>query len=425
MYRAIFSFLGASILVVVLAAANIQRDLGAVKVDWRIVRKPATEVILEAPSRGPIVQSIITPGAVEPVVEAQIASQVLGRVVAVHVKDGDVVSRGGLLVKVDDTESRARLDSAHARIDHIRAMIDQAEADLAKADRDTLLLGRLLGRGASTSTELLDSRSLQSKATAVLSMNKHDLAESQSMLRTSQQALDWTEIRSPIDGVVSGINVDVGEVIIAGTTNLPGTVLMTVADPERMRVRAEVDESDVPWVRAGQPVLIYLQSGPREPIRGVVDRVSAKGKNSAGTVIFETLVSVAPGPTLRSGMSASAEIEVKRSDANLGIPVQAVVHRHRKDLPDTPELRAWVERNARSPGETARDGEMRYAKVVFVWEDGVARARPVETGISDERRVEILSGLGPDDRVIVGPFRALDGLMDGQAIRPEAAEGRR
>jgi len=118
-------------------------------------------------------------------------------------------------------------------------------------------------------------------------------------------------------------------------------------------------------------------------------------------------------------MTATVEIEVRRVEDAMGVPVQAVVHRRRKDLPDTPAVQAWAERNARSPGEKARDAALRYIKIVFVLEGGVARARPVETGISDERRVEILSGLTSGDRVIVGPFRVLDQLKDGQPVRAE------
>ena len=102
----------------------------------------------------------------------------------------------------------------------------------------------------------------------------------------------------------------------------------------------------------------------------------------------------------------------------MGVPAQAVVHRRRKDLPDTPAVREWAARNARSPGEKAQETELRYIKLVFVLEGNIARARPVEIGLSDERRVEILSGVKPDEKVIVGPFRALDELKDGSPVLP-------
>jgi HlyD family secretion protein len=239
------------------------------------------------------------------------------------------------------------------------------------------------------------------------------------MRRTSQQDLERTEIRAPIDGVVAALDVEVGEVVIAGTTNLRGTVLMTICDLSRMRVRADVDESDVPLVRPGQPARVYLQADEGEPIAGSVERVAPKGKKDEEVVSFETLVALGPGGTsLRPGMTATVEIEVRRADDALGVPVQAVVHRRRKDLPDTPEVRSWAERHARSPGEKARESEARYIKIAFVLDGTVARARPVETGLSDERRVEIRSGLRPGDQVIVAPFRALDELKDGHPVAP-------
>jgi HlyD family secretion protein len=239
------------------------------------------------------------------------------------------------------------------------------------------------------------------------------------MRKTAEQELSRCEIRSPIDGVVSGTNVDVGEVVIAGTVNLPGSVLMTVSDLTRMRVRADVDETDVPLVRPGQPAQVFLQADPLRPVSGSVSMVAAKGKTKDEVVSFETLVSVAPGtdhPALRPGMTATVEVEVRRAPDALGVPAQAVVHRRRKDLPDTPAVREWAERNARSPGEKAQEAELRYVKIVFVDDHGVARARPVTTGLSDERRVQILSGLRPEDKVVIGPFRALDELKDGYPV---------
>ncbi len=203
--------------------------------------------------------------------------------------------------------------------------------------------------------------------------------------------------------MVAGLSVDVGEVVIAGTTNLKGSVLMTVADPRRLRVRADIDETDVPLVRPGQPAKVFLQADERNPVAGTVDRVAPKGTKKDEVVSFETLISVAEDqPVLRQGMSSTVEVEVRRADKAVSVPVQAVVHRRRKDLPDTAEVRAWSERNAHSPGEKAAEAELRYIKIVFVVESGVARARPVETGLSDERRIEILSGVGPNDRVVVG-----------------------
>jgi HlyD family secretion protein len=407
------------ILVACLAAVNLRREPGALGIDWQLVKETPHEVLVEQATPGAIVQTVTAPGTVEAVEEAEIASQIIGRVIEVRIKDGDRVKKGDLLVKLDPTEAKARLESAVAKCERLGTAISQSKHDFDKAERDESRLAKLSSRGAATVTEVDDSRTAKAKARLSMAMCENELRESEAMRRTSQQDLDRTSILAPIDGVVAGASVDVGEIVIAGTTNLKGSVLMTVSDPKRLRVRAEVDETDVGLVRGDQPAKVFLQADERNPVAGRVDRIAPKGTKKDETVSFETLILVGDDqPILRPGMSSTVEIEVKRTDRALSVPVQAVVHRRRKDLPDTASVRDWAERNARSPGEKAQEAELRYIKIVFVVEGTVARARPVETGLSDERRIEIISGLGPDERVVVAPFRALDELKDGSPVVP-------
>ncbi|MDG3005206.1 efflux RND transporter periplasmic adaptor subunit [Paludisphaera mucosa] len=430
MMRGVATVLGVCVLAAGLAAMNAARRPGNVKLDWALVRTPSRKVLAEPLARATIVRTITASGKVESVEEAEIASQIIGRVIAVKFKEGDAVKTGDVLVEIDPTDAQAKLDSTKARISRLDAAINQSDSDLKKARRDADLAAKLAGRGYSTPTELADSFTALAKAEAALSMSRNELIESEAMRRASEEDVRRTIIRAPMDGVVSNINVDVGEIVIAGTTNLPGSVLMKVCDLGRMRVRADVDETDVPLVRPGQTTRVFLQSDQLRPIAGKIDRVSPQGKLKKDDVVgFETLVNldVAPptgsasdGPLLRPGMSVTVEVEVRRGEEALSIPSQAVVHRRRKELPDSATIREWAGRNARPPGEKARDAELSYLKVVFVLEGGVARARPIETGLSDESRVEVKAGIREDDRVVVGPFHALDEMKDGDPVVPVA-----
>ena len=423
MFRTVLTVVVLGALVAGVAAANLHRPTTTEAVDWQLVKKGAKDVNLASPTRRSIIQTITAPGVVEPLEVAQISSQVVGRVVAVPVKEGDSVKAGDLLLKLDDDDARVKLEAADARYNRLREAIAQVEADVKKAERDVVQFGRLAGQGYTTQAELADSRTLLAKAHAALRMSRLELAESEATRRSSQRDVERTEIRSPVSGIVSNLNVDVGEVVIAGTTNLAGTVLMNVSNLSGMRVRADVDETDIPFIHRGQPAQIYLQADQRAPIAGKVGRIAAIGTRTGDVVNYEVRIDVGhDSAALRVGMTATVEIEVSRVDDALGVPVQAVVHRQRKDLPDTAAVRDWCERNAHSPGERAREAKTRYVKIVFVDEGGVARARPVETGLSDERSVQILSGLEPDDRVIVGPFRTLDELRDGQPTKEAAVE---
>ncbi len=381
MRRFLLALFGVGVLVAALAAANLRRDPNAPTLDWQLIRRPPHEVTTEALVRGPIVQTVTAPGKVELKDEAKIASQIVGRVVFVKpgpngekLQDGDEVKEGELLVRLDDTDASARLNSSLARIERLKEAIKQADSDREKVQRDLTRTNQLSGRGIVTSTELADAHTLMAKADAALAMSRNELAEAEAMRKSAEQELRYTKITAPMDGIVAGVDVEVGEVVIAGTTNLPGTVMMTIGDLKRLRIRADVDETDVPLVRAGQPVRIFLQADPIHSVPGGVDVVAPKGKKTEEVVSFETLIKVeATGTTaLKPGMTATVEIEVKRSDDALGVPVQAVAHRRRKDLPDTPAVRDWAERHARSPGEKATEAEARYIKIVFVVENGTA-----------------------------------------------------
>jgi HlyD family secretion protein len=421
MRRVMVIFVLLAVVATLIGVINLRREPSLFGVDWRIKKRlPTKEVQIQRPRRNTIMQTVTAPGTIELIDEAKIASQTMGQVESVNVEKGDRVKTRDLLVKLDDEDAKARLESTEARIDRLKEAIKLAEADLKKADEESQGVENLKQLGFSSETELRDVETVLEKMKAALAMSKHELTESFAIRRNSQQDLERTEIRAPIDGTVIDRDVEVGEIVIAGTTNLPGTVLMTIGDMERMRVRADVDEGDVALIRPGQPAQIFLQADQNDPVPGVVDLIAPKGKKFNEVVSFETLINVAAkNHGLLPEMTATVEIEVKRADDALGVPVQAVMHRRLKDLPNTPLFRDWIARQPKTPAEKGKDESVRYVTIVFVMLNGEAHARPVKTGISDQERIEILEGVGSADDVIVGPFRVLDEMVEGQPVKLE------
>jgi HlyD family secretion protein len=276
--------------------------------------------------------------------------------------------------------------------------------------------------------ELVDSETILKKDQAHLSMTKQELAR-------AEQDLRYTTIRSPVNGIVSQLYAKEGEVVVIGTMNTAGSIIMELSDPGSMVVRARVDENDVPLVQPGQKALVYFQNNAKLTLTGTVKRISPKGLRSdsnpnnplAGAsnpstgnevAIFETIIALdSPPPQVRLGMSANVEIQVEERDDVLSIPAQAVLHRRAKDLP-----RALAERlgDETPHGPGVKDPARRYHQVVFVEDQGQARCRLVKTGISDENRVEVLDGLAEGERVIAGPYRAFDLLKEGRPVREAA-----
>jgi HlyD family secretion protein len=192
---------------------------------------------------------------------------------------------------------------------------------------------------------------------------------------------------------------------------------MSISDLSKMQVRARVDEVDIPSVKAGQKSRVYLQSDPNSPVPARVVRVASKGTKQMGrdVVTFEALLEVlSDDERIKPGMTSNVEVEVAQRDDAIKVPVEAVVHRMRKDLPES-LVEAFDEKQAAVDlSERARQGQ--YIKVLYVMDDDVAKVRLIESGIADTRQVEIAEGVSLDDVVIVGPYRSLDQLKDGRKV---------
>lgn len=394
-----------------------------------VARELPIEVESTKPEQRGIIRTVQAPGDVEAFAEVDISSEVVGKIVEMPVEEGDLVQAGDLLCRLDDADYRARVLSREANVAKLKALIVQAEADVEKAERDWEQQQRLRETNASSPLELANYRTALIGARALLQMRQQELVEAEAFLQSAREDLEKTVIRAPLTGIVSQRFAKQGEVVITGTMNNPGTRIMVVSDLSKMQVRCRIDEADAPLVAPDQIARIYLQSDTRRSIAGSVYRVGTKGTKPLGrdVVTFETLVLITGAdPRVKPGMTANVEIEVAGHANALTIPVQAVVYRKRRDLP--PELVAEYDRRRAAQDPTLRQNLAEYIKLVFCVQDGKAVPRLVETGINDATSVELLEGVGLDDVIVTGPYRSLDQLKDGSAVKlkeaPTAAPSR-
>ncbi len=384
------------------------------------------EVKVAKPEQRNITKMVQAPGDVEAISEVDISAEVVAKILEMPVEEGDPVKKGDLLCRLDDADYRARVTSAEANVAKLKAVITQAEADLTKAQRDYKRQVRLAEADATSATELADYRTALVRARALVEVRKQELVEAEARLQSTREDLDKTVITAPISGVVSQLFAKQGEVVITGTMNNPGTRIMVISDLSKMQVRCRVDETDAPSVENDQIARIYLQSDTQYSIPGHVLRVATKGTKPMGrdVVTFETLIIVdADDQRVKPGMTANVEIEVARSMDALIIPVEAVVHRKRRDLPEE-LLKSFDERQEKdASGRMPRGAQ--YLKIVFcVSNDDVAHPHLVQTGISDGIGVEIIDGVLLEDRVVTGPFRGLDQLKESSKIKIEDKENK-
>ena len=400
-----------------LFALGAARRGADVKPLLNVASEVALTVRTAAPARESIIRLVQAPGDVEAVLEVDVSSEILAKIEEMPVEEGDIVKKGDLLCRLNDDKFRAEVESAKARIGQLRASIDQAEADLEKAQRDYDRQRSLSEANATSHLELANYHTALKKARSVHAMRGHELVQAAAFLRLMEETLKRTIITAPIDGIISRLVAKQGEVVITGTMNNPGTVIMTISDLSRMQVRARVDEVDVPLVEVGQKARVYLQSNPNTPVPARVVRVASKGSRPTGrdVVTFETLLEVlSTASRIKPGMTANVEIEVARSADTITVPIEAIVNRMRKDLPEA--IVKEIDRRRSNVDLSHRARQAQYHRVLYVMSKEKALVRLVDIGISDTRRVEILDGVGVDDVVITGPYRSLDQLEDGKRV---------
>ena len=346
-----------------------------------------------------IKSSILASGTLAFREQVQLRSEVIGQVIELHVEEADRVKKDDMLITLDPKNYQAQVEQAEARV-----RIQQIAIE-----RQTLLIKTLSDRFKRQQTmfdkNLVDEDSYEA-VESELSLSKVDLRSLQESLTQVRAALDQAEdllsktrIRSPIDGVVIQLDIKEGETVIAGTTNIPGSTMMVIADPAETLTEVQVDEADIAQVREGQVADIFTAAYPDSPLTGTIQSIATVARQTPGQASLSFLVKILLDEqdemTIRPGMSVRADIYTQSSEKTLAVPVQAVLYDEDTDKDEEGEE------------------EQTY---VFVMEDGKAVRKDVETGISSDSDQEITSGIKEGEIVITGPFRVLRDMNDGDEV---------
>lgn len=336
----------------------------------------------EKVKKGTIKAIVSAPGRVTPKNKVNISSDIMGKLIKLNVKEGDKVKAGQILAELERSREEAAMESARSALKSAEANYNMKKSNFER--RKTLY-----------SKSLISKETFEADKTD-LEMAKLAVEERKANLKQALENLYKTEIRSPIDGVVTKLNVEEGETVVTGTMNNPGTVLMTISDLSKMQVECDVDESDVINIEIGQPAEITVDAIEDTIFNGKVVEVSNSGKTLySGTQeeVTNFEIKVAFNKTdkrLRPGMSSTVDIITASKDSALKVPIQAV-----------------VEREIDNDKKTG----------VFIIKDGEAHFTPVETGIASETEMEITKGLKGTELVVTGSYSVLSTLKDGDNVK--------
>jgi HlyD family secretion protein len=381
-------------------------------------RSSATDVDIAAVEQVAALQSFVTAsGEIVAARYADIGSAVMGRLVELPVKEGDPVRAGQVVARIDPVQASSGADAADASLAALEAdarasatQVRAAQAELTEAQsrrnqaatdlkrarelRDAGLLpaadfDSAVTADATASAQVAAAAAALDRARQAAAAAERRIAQGRAERVRARDALAKTDITAPIDGVVTRLDVEAGEMVVIGVQNQPGTILMTISDLSAVNAEVKVAEADVMRLATGMFSAVTLESLPDQRLEGRVVEIGASALPLAG------------------GQAAAREFRVRirldRADARLrpGLTCDAeILAAERRDVMVVP-LQAVVE----------RDG----GAGVFAVADGAAQFRKVTTGIIGGLMIEV-SGLSPGTQVVSGPIQALRDLQNGQRV---------
>lgn len=349
-----------------------------------------------------------------------LSPEVIGKVSTVFVKEGQQVTKGDLVLHLDDQSYRAEVAQQEAMVRQQRINIEQQQLNLKNQENQFRRKEELHRVKMIAESAIDDARYAVDLAGIELRNSRSRLEQAEAVLKQSNERLAKTTIRAPISGTITALDIKVGETAVASQVSIAGSSLMTIANTSTMITEVNVDEADIGKIVVGQEVAIHTAAYPDTAIKGVVATIPLSpkalppGQGQGGASLarnynIKVKLADSKGMSLRPGMTCRAEIFTASAGKSLALPLQAVLSNNEED----------VEGGEKMAGKKAKS-RIKIENHVFVNKDGKAEKRSVTVGISDDSQQEILSGVSAGESVITGPYKVLRYLKDGDRVTTDA-----
>ena len=412
-------------------------------------REKGVEVQVEKLQNRDLESVVSASGKIQARTTVNISANTMGRVTRLAVEEGDRVKDGQFLLEIDPRSLRTQVERGEAGLAAQRTAVAQARVQLesAKASlklaQDTLKRQQDLWKDQLTTKEALDraendvklrERDVEAREAAI-TMEATRVRQTTADLENARYNLGQVSIVSPIDGIVTRRNIELGENVMIGTMNNAGTVLLTIADMSIIEAELEVDETDIPNLQLGQNAKVTIDALPDRTFTAKVTEIGnspiqATAAAATRATNFKVVVTLVDEiPEVRPGFTCTADITTATRKGVVAAPIQAttvreLVYDEKGNVVKPP---AEDKKKPQRPGAAAAAAELKAgqtkkdAEGVFLIKDGKAVFQPIKTGIAGEKYLEVLSGVKDGDEVIVGPFNSVRDLKDGDAVKLQAA----
>jgi HlyD family secretion protein len=415
-------------------------------------RTPGKTVNVEALKQRDLEATVSASGKIQAHTTVNISSDTVGRVTRLSVQEGDRVKKGQFLMQIDPRNQQTAAERGEAAVGEARATLEQQRTAIISARENLTLARENQRRQRELWAQQLTTREQLDSAENVVKVREAELREREQAITTQEQRIRQAQanlggarfdlskatIESPLDGIVTRRTIEEGEMVVIGTMNNAGTVLLTLADMSLIEAEVEVDETDIPSVQLGQKAKVTIDAITGKTYMGKVTEIgnspiqTGTGTQQAGQQATNFKVTVTLDdqiPEVRPGFTCSAEITTATRKQVLSVPIQAMAVREltyddksntiiRPKKEDAQKRRGTSIGTASAeelpPGQTKKETEG-----VFVIRGTNTEFVPVKTGIAGDKYFEVLTGLKAGDQVITGPFNSVRDLQDGDLIKVE------
>lgn len=395
--------------IIVICAVLVLGTVGVIgkKKNWWGKKGNTISVELALVERHTIIETVNASGKIQPALDVKISPEVSGEIIVLNVHEGQSVKKDEVLLRINPDIYQSIVSRANASVNLSRSSKAQSEAQFLEAQQtykrnQTLYLQKVLSQAEWDAAERMFK-----VAELGVQSSEYQLESALSSLKEAKNNLKRTVIRAPMNGIVTGLNIEVGERVV-GTAQMAGTEMMNVSQLDIMEVLIDVNENDIVRVNMDDTAIVRVDAFLGHDFKAVVTEISiaAKGQQTGVNQVtnFEVELEILPSSygelstpqrqqPLLSGMTATVDIRTKRSLQVRCVPVESVTTRE----------------------DSLNKNKM--LEVIFAVESGKSKMYTVKTGIQDEKFIEIISGIDNINKVIRGPFDAVSRrLSDGNEV---------
>ncbi|WDF60414.1 efflux RND transporter periplasmic adaptor subunit [Flavobacterium sp. KACC 22758] len=389
------------------------------------------EVEVSKVTASTIVETVSATGKIQPEIEVKLSSMVSGEIIALNVKEGQVVKKGDLLVKINPDLYTSGLERSVANLSGTKAGLVQSEASFKEAKANYERNKTLYDKGVISKSDWDKAVSTYEVAKATKQNAYYNVQSASASVTEARDNLGRTTIYAPADGTISVLNVELGERVL-GTQQMAGTELLRVANLNNMEVEVDVNENDIVKIKIGDEANVEVDAYLKKKFKGVVTSIS----NSASTTLtsdqvtnfkvkvrilkesYQDLLEGKPDAysPFRPGMTATVDIITTTKNNVLAVPISSVVVKS-----DTTAVKDF---KVDDPNEkkTTPKSDKKF-ECVFVKVGDKAKIRIIKTGIQDDTNIEVMSGLKSGDVVITGPYTTVSKeLNSGDKVKLKKAD---